>query len=210
MNFNANTQGYAPKKSLGPKKVLILALACAVVVLLIVFFTAFSPIVTIPSGQTGVITLFGRVSEDTYGEGLHAKNPLARVIVMDNRTQKETVTMQAFSSDIQQVDVIATVNFHVPRDACSELYQKVGLGYYEQVMEPRVQEGVKAVFARYSAEKLIGARSTTAHCRPFSSKWMHHSEEKGAISSSGAMCAMRRAASSSGNVLLWRGQAGVV
>ena len=61
MNFNANTQGYAPKKSLGPKKVLILALACAVVVLLIVFFTAFSPIVTIPSGQTGVITLFGRV-----------------------------------------------------------------------------------------------------------------------------------------------------
>lgn len=155
MNFNANTQGYAPKKSLGPKKVLILALACAVVVLLIVFFTAFSPIVTIPSGQTGVITLFGRVSEDTYGEGLHAKNPLARVIVMDNRTQKETVTMQAFSSDIQQVDVIATVNFHVPRDACSELYQKVGLGYYEQVMEPRVQEGVKAVFARYSAEKLI-------------------------------------------------------
>lgn len=52
MNFNANTQGYAPKKSLGPKKVLILALACAVVVLLIVFFTAFSPIVTIPSGQT--------------------------------------------------------------------------------------------------------------------------------------------------------------
>ena len=162
MNFNANTQGYAPKKSLGPKKVLILALACAVVVLLIVFFTAFSPIVTIPSGQTGVITLFGRVSEDTYGEGLHAKNPLARVIVMDNRTQKETVTMQAFSSDIQQVDVIATVNFHVPRDACSELYQKVGLGYYEQVMEPRVQEGVKAVFARYSAEKLIGARSTLA------------------------------------------------
>lgn len=92
-----------------------------------------------------MITLFGRVSEDTYGEGLHAKNPLARVVVMDNRTQKETVTMQAFSSDIQQVDVIATVNFHVPRDACSELYQKVGLGYYEQVMEPRVQEGVKAV-----------------------------------------------------------------
>ena len=29
-------------------------------------------------------------------------------------------------------------------------------------MEPRVQEGVKAVFARYSAEKLIGARSTLA------------------------------------------------
>ena len=100
--------------------------------------------------------------DETYGEGLHAKNPLARVIVMDNRTQKETVTMQAFSSDIQQVDVIATVNFHVPREACSTLYQRVGLGYYEQVMEPRVQEGVKAVFARYSAEKLIGARSTLA------------------------------------------------
>ena len=162
MNFQSNTQGYAPKKSLGPKKALILALACAIVVLLFVFFAAFSPVVTIPAGQTGVVTLFGRVSDATYGEGLHAKNPLARVIVMDNRTQKETVTMQAFSSDIQQVDVIATVNFHVPREACSTLYQRVGLGYYEQVMEPRIQEGVKAVFADYSAEKLIGARSTLA------------------------------------------------
>lgn len=162
MNFSTNPQSRPSRGALNPKKILILTIVGVLVVLLLIFFAAFSPIVTIPAGQTGVVTLFGRVEDFTYGEGLHAKNPLARVIVMDNRTQKETTTMQAFSSDIQQVDVIATVNFNVPRDACSNLYQKVGLGYYEQVMQPRVQEGVKAVFARYSAEKLIGARATLA------------------------------------------------
>jgi len=164
VEYNPNTQSYQPKrtKKTSPKKTAFLALIAVIVIAAIIFFTAFSPFVTIPTGHTGVVTVFGRVEDYTYGEGFHVKNPWARVIVMDNRTQKQSLSLQAFSSDIQQVDVIATVNFNIARETSPKLYQGVGLAYYEQIMMPRIQESIKAVFARYSAEKLIGARATLA------------------------------------------------
>jgi len=168
VEYNSETQSFqyrsthTPKKSPSPKKTIILVLLAVAVIAVLIFLASFSPFVTIPTGHTGVVTIFGHVEDYTYEAGFHVKNPMARVIIMDNRTQKQSVPLQAFSSDIQQVQVVATVNFNVPRDAAPALYGNVGLAYYEQIMLPRVQESVKAVFARYSAEKLIGARATLA------------------------------------------------
>ena len=46
---------------------------------------------TVPTGHTGIMTLFGEVQDGTLEAGLHAKNPFMKVIVMDNRAQKATV-----------------------------------------------------------------------------------------------------------------------
>jgi len=165
MEYNPNTQSYQPrstKKPASPKKIATLAILAAIVVLVLIFFASFSPFVTIPTGHTGIVTIFGRVEDQIYEEGFHLKNPMARIVIMDNRTQKQSVPMQAFSSDIQQVDVVATVNFSISRESAPKLYRNVGPAYYDQIMLPRIQESVKAVFARYSAEKLIGARATLA------------------------------------------------
>ena len=78
---------------------------------------------------------------------------------MDNRAQKETVTLQAFSSDIQQVDVTCSVNFSVDRETSQNLYRNVGAAYYATVIEPRVYENVKAIFAKYCAESLVAERA---------------------------------------------------
>jgi len=80
--------------------------------------------------------------------------------MMDNRAQKATVSMQAFSSDIQQVDVVCSVNYRVDRETAQDLYRNVGVNYYQTIMEPRIKEDVKAVFTKYSAENLVGARAT--------------------------------------------------
>ena len=158
--------GTAPKKKRKaslfgiPHKTLVIALAVVILAALIVFLTAFSPFVTIPAGHTGIVTTFGRVEDYTLSEGFHLKSPLKQVIVMDTRTQRASLTMQAFSSDIQQVDVICSVNYSVDRETCQKLYQRLGMNYYENVMEPRVLENVKTVFARYTAENLMDARNT--------------------------------------------------
>ena len=155
-----------PKKAGKPgpfglsRKTLIIAVAVVAVVAAAVFLTAFSPFVTIPAGHTGVVTTFGRVEDYTLGEGFHLKSPLKQVVVMDTRTQRASLTMQAFSSDIQQVDVVCSVNYAVDRETCQRLYQRVGMNYYANVMEPRVLENVKTVFARYTAENLMDARNT--------------------------------------------------
>ena len=158
--------GTAPKKTgkaspFGiPRRTIIIALTVVILAAVIFFLTAFSPFVTIPAGHTGIVTTFGRVEDYTLSEGFHLKSPLKQVIVMDTRTQRASLSMQAFSSDIQQVDVVCSVNYSVDRETCQKLYQRVGMNYYQNVMEPRVLENVKTVFARYTAENLMDARNT--------------------------------------------------
>jgi regulator of protease activity HflC (stomatin/prohibitin superfamily) len=121
---------------------------------------ALAPYTVVPTGHTGVVTTFGRVENYTLTEGFHLKNPVQQVVLIDNRAQKATVSMQAFSSDIQQVDLVCSVNYQVDRDTAQNLYRNVGVDYYEKIMLPRIQENVKAVFTKYTAENLVGARST--------------------------------------------------
>ncbi len=136
----------------------------AVIILIAVIIVAAallssSMIVTVPTGHTGVVTTFGKVEEFVLGEGMHFKLPWQNVIKMDNRAQKETITTQAFSSDIQQVEVIVSVNFSVDRETSQNLYRNVGTAYYMTVIQPRVFENLKAVFAKYSAENLVSERA---------------------------------------------------
>jgi len=151
----------APKRTRKKIKLTAILAAILVVVLLIAFF-AFAPYVMIPTGHTGVVVTMGRVSDEVLPEGLHFKFPWQNVVLMDNRAQKASVTLQAFSSDIQQVDIQCSINYSVDRETSQKLYQTVGVHYYATVMEPRVLENVKAVFSKYTAENLIGARETLA------------------------------------------------
>lgn len=129
-----------------------------VVVLAISLFA--SPFVSVPAGYTGIVVTFGKVADYTLEPGFHLKNPLSTVVLMDNRTQKATIEMQAFSSDIQQVAITCTVNYTVDRSTAQELYKNVGESYFNTVMASRIQECTKSVFTRYSAEKLMEVRNT--------------------------------------------------
>ena len=135
-------------------------ITAAVLVLIIIFLMAFPPIVTVPTGHTGVVTTFGRVEDYVLTEGFHIKNPFQKVIMMDNRAQRQTLKMSAFSSDIQQVDVTCTVNYAIDQINAQNLYKNVGENYYYKKMEARIKECTKSVFTRYTAEKLMEVRNT--------------------------------------------------
>ena len=130
----------------------------AIVVVGIVLIAAFMCFVTVPPGHSGVVVTLGRVSDNVLSDGLHFKLPWQNVVLMDNRAQKKQFTTQAFSSDIQQVDLICSINFSVDRATSQNLYKNVGVAYYETVMLPRILENLKAVFSKYTAENLVGAR----------------------------------------------------
>ena len=117
---------------------------------------------SIPTGHTGVVATFGKVEDFTLEAGIHFINPLSRVIKIDNRTQKETVEFSAFSSDIQEVEVVYTLNYSIDKANAQNLYKTVGLNYYETVIQPKVIENVKKVMAQYTAEKLVASRSEVA------------------------------------------------
>ena len=89
------------------KKGLIITGVIAVIVLLL-FLTCTA---TVETGYTGIVTTFGKVEDVTLEAGLHFKSPFQSIIAMDNREQKTSFTTEAFSSDIQQVNIIGSINY---------------------------------------------------------------------------------------------------
>ena len=130
----------------------IIGVALAVVLLIV------SCVAVVPTGYTGVLTTFGKVEDRTVLSGISFIAPWQKVVKMDNRTQKVQIETSAFSSDIQQVDLLISVNYCIDQETAQVLYKTVGIGYYDNIMFPRIQENTKAVFSQYSAEKLIEKR----------------------------------------------------
>ena len=121
-----------------------------------------SCISSVPTGHTGVVTTFGRVENYTLDSGLHFVLPWQNVVKMDNRVQKETVELSCFSSDIQEVSMVYTVNFQIKKSDAMTIYSTIGTDYYNTVIAPAIAESVKIVTARYNAEEIISRRSELA------------------------------------------------
>ena len=137
----------------------IIIVALVVVIALIFAISCFS---FVPTGHTGVVTLFGKVEDYTLDSGVHFKNPFARVIKMDNRIQKESVELSCFSSDIQEVEVVFTLNYQISKEYAMNIYKTIGKNYFDTAVSPIITESVKTVAARYTAEDLINKRNELA------------------------------------------------
>lgn len=125
------------------------------VLVLIVFIAS---IRIVPTGHTGIVTTFGKVEEASLESGPNFVLPWQKVVNLDNRVQKVNIQTEAFSSDIQQVQVSTTINYSINSQTAHTLYKTVGKYYYDNIILPRALENVKAVFANYTAENLIANR----------------------------------------------------
>lgn len=115
-------------------------------------------VATVPTGHTGILTTFGKVEDKTLEAGMHIKSPFQEIVCMDNRTQVARLELSAFSSDIQEVLVSYSMNYQIEKANAQKIYKEIGVDYYNTVMAPRIQEVVKSVIAKYTAEDLIESR----------------------------------------------------
>ncbi len=136
------------------KRTLIIT-GIVIVVLLLVAVTCTA---TVETGYTGIVTTFGKVEDVTLEAGLHFKSPFQRIILMDNREQKTTFTTEAFSSDIQQVEITGSINYAINKSTAMTLFKEVGTDYFNKLIYPRMLEITKGVFSKYSAENLVANR----------------------------------------------------
>lgn len=144
--------------AVNPKVAKRVALWGAVAVLaLVVLFSAF---VVVPAGSTGVVVTLGRVSETPLQEGLHLKVPLLQTVeVLSNKIQKADVDAPAVSKDLQAISSNIAVNFRVGNKSAAYIYQNIGRDYQTIMLLPAVQESMKSVTAKYTAEELITERA---------------------------------------------------
>lgn len=133
-----------------------------IIAALIVAAIALSSVATIPTGHTGVVTTFGSVEDYTFDSGVHFKLPWQKVVMMDNRIQKQTVNLSCFSSDIQEVSMTYTVNYQINKANAQNIYKNIGTDYYNTVIIPCITESTKVITAKYSAEDLVSERTNLA------------------------------------------------
>ena len=154
---NAPYQNARPVRTPVKKKTVRgVALLAALVVLALVVYGFCTSVV--PTGYTGILTTFGKVADYTLDAGFHLKSPFQKVTLMDNREQKNSFTTEAFSSDIQQVNVVGSINYNINKTTAMNLFKDVGVNYFNTLVSPRMLENLKAVFSKYTAEELISSR----------------------------------------------------
>lgn len=130
-----------------------------IVAVLVFIVFAFKPLVQIEVGERGIVQNFGAVQDVVLNEGIHFKIPVVQTVaMMDVKIQKEVIVAAASSSDLQDVDWAVALNYHIIPSKANLVYQKIGLGCKERIIDSAIQELMKAVSARYTAEELITKR----------------------------------------------------
>jgi regulator of protease activity HflC (stomatin/prohibitin superfamily) len=77
---------------------------------------------------------------------------------MDVKIQKARTDSEASTKDLQITKFSIVLNYHISPDTVNWIYQNIGVHFGDRIIEPSVQEGVKAIAARYTAEELITQR----------------------------------------------------
>jgi len=139
-----------PRINLGGAGKRILQLA----ILVLVFILLMASTTSIPTGNVGVLTLFGRVTGETLPEGIHLVNPLKSVQKLSIQTQsvKESANVPSNEGLILALDT--SLLFRLDKDKAAFVYQTVGDNYVEKIVEPTLRAAIRASTSAHTANAL--------------------------------------------------------
>lgn len=110
-------------------------------------------------GEVGIITSFGKVTDTVHsGVVIKAPWPFQQLDKFDIKTQKDSAEAAAASADLQDVKVTLVTNFHLDEQKIGELYRTVGTDYKARIIDPAIQESVKATTSKYNVADMIAKR----------------------------------------------------
>ena len=135
-----------------------LAVAAFVIVILL-----FSSVTRVGTGHVGVLTLFGRVTGETLGEGIHLINPLKTNNEMSIQTQTLKESANVPSSEGLMMALDTSLIYHLNPDRAAEVFQKIGADYEDKVVENQLRSAIREATASHTANALYtGEREMVA------------------------------------------------
>ena len=127
--------------------------------LLLMLFGCFS---TIKTGEIGIKTRFGKIIGSTTNEGIVFKLPFEQIKKINVKVQKYE-NEEAFSTSTKDLQIVnnikVAINYQIDGSKAVNLFKTVGTNYNTTVLEPAIQETIKAVFSKYTAEEIVTKRS---------------------------------------------------
>lgn len=117
------------------------------------------PLGTVGAGERGVKLRFNAVTDTILSEGLYFRVPFVeKVKIVSVQVQKEQIEASAASKDLQTVSSEIALNYHINPERVAKVYQEVRNEVKERIIDPALQEAIKAGTAKYTAEELITKR----------------------------------------------------
>ena len=119
----------------------------------------------VPPGHRGVVyNANGGVSTAERGEGFTLLVPWVQHMTnLSVRTQKlYSSKVFAQSLDLQEITVVASVNYHIEPGKAAELYRGIGLSYKDTVIQPALFQRTKAAVGQVKAEDFAANRGKLA------------------------------------------------
>ena len=104
---------------------------------------------------------FGKVQKSVLGEGIHAIIPLINTVKkLSVRVQKQEISTEASSKDLQDVFTDVALNWHIIPEEANAIFQQIGdeNEVVKRIINPAIEEVLKAVMAKYTAEEIITKR----------------------------------------------------
>lgn len=136
-----------------------LIITSVVVLVLVILFFALGPIVIVKTGHRGVVLRFSKVTGQVLDEGLHFIIPVVNTVKqLSVQTHKIEDSTLAYSKDIQSVETTIALNYHINPASADALYKEVQKDFEDVLIEPSIEESVKAATANFTAQELIEKR----------------------------------------------------
>ena len=148
----------------GRRERLVRRSGAALLLLGVLVLGAANSVSCVRTGHVGVVTMFGRVTGRTMGEGIHLVNPLARVHQLDIKSQEVKERAAVPSKEGLIMGLEASVLYHLDPAGAAELFQKIGPNYREVLLIPNFRSSIRAVTASNTASALYSdSRDAMAH-----------------------------------------------
>jgi regulator of protease activity HflC (stomatin/prohibitin superfamily) len=132
-----------------------------VALIVLLLFIIFTPFALVNAGERGVLMQFGQVQERVLGEGIHPIIPLVNTVKkLSVRVQKQEISAEASSKDLQDVFTDVALNWHIIPEEANAIFQQIGAenDVVDRIINPAVEEVIKAVIAKYTAEEIVTKR----------------------------------------------------
>ena len=139
----------------GGKPVLrLLAIGFGIFLVVVLLFAS---IAKVPAGHVGVLTLFGRVTGQVLGEGIHLVNPFKENNVLSVRSQEIKESASVPSSEGLVVALDTSLIFRLQADRAAEVFQRIGPKYVGIIVEPTLRSTIRSVTSSHTANALYSS-----------------------------------------------------
>ncbi len=114
-------------------------------------------LVIVPPGNTGVVNLFGQVSDNTLAPGVHLLNPFAKVINFSTRLKDMKENVDTTSQEGLSLNLDVSLQYKLEPQKAATVYKTIGIDETQLVIS-RFRSTIRAITAKYTAVAIYSTK----------------------------------------------------